>query len=123
MVVQNKRAVHVQYAWVKRLQTCTFTRLVRAAAEYWMAGHDVFYMTNATSSSILCDAAAARATGFVDEDEGGFLITGRTIRSRSCGDLSYHGFSTSLVPHDSPSQQILPALSNKTPETPFLSQT
>lgn len=49
--------------------------------------------TNATSSNILFGAAAVgsaacavSAVGLVDEDEGGLLITGRTIRSGSCRD-------------------------------------
>lgn len=51
------------------------------------------YVTSATSSNILFLAAAAGSTagavgavGLVDEDEGGLLITGRKIKSRSCRD-------------------------------------
>ena len=52
------------------------------------------YMTNAMSCDIPFAAAAAagtraiagRATSLVDKNEGGFLITGRKVKSRSCRD-------------------------------------
>ena len=67
-----------------------FTGSTRAAVEYLNDGSVYALCTNATSSNILFLAAAAgraacavRAVCLVDEDEGGLLITGRTVRSGS----------------------------------------
>ena len=56
-----------------------------------MVGQRVPYMASTISNNILSTAvaaarlgAAAASASLVDGDEGGLLVTGRTVRSRSC---------------------------------------